>query len=86
MNSIRFNPNFTENTISESNKSAYALWECSEMLSRSVQALCDCNGFGIDELQEALLNENNRIKQLYEKLTALKTASERAMSIYVTAD
>ena len=86
MDSIRFDSAFIEYTIEQISRSTSDIWECSEEITKSVQVLCDCKEFGIEKIQENMLVEINRIKQLYEKLDAVKSVSEKVAFIYTNAD
>ncbi len=86
MNSIKFNSDFIENLIAESNRNMPEIFECSEQLSRAVNSLSECKGFCIEEAQEAILDEKLRIKQIYEKMLYFKEASEKAAFIYANAE
>lgn len=86
MNSIKFNSDYVENLITECNRNMPEIFECSEQLSRAVHSLYECKGFGIEEIQDEILAEKVRIKQIYEKWLSFRERSEKAAFVYANAE
>lgn len=86
MNSIKFNSDYFDNLITESNKNITNLSECIDQLSYAAHSIEGCNGFGIDEAREAIINEIKHINLIREKCVSIKAASEKAALIYANAE
>lgn len=86
MNSIKFNSDYIENIILENEKRISEIFECSEQLSFAASSLSECSGFGIEEVQNAILTEKNRISQIYDRLISFRNVSEKAAFIYANAE